>query len=100
MLPHQKIIYPCPFCDQETLEVLWWPGHKAAKRSQSAAAGSKTTFHKEDEGLVLLSEKCSNCGKTKKEIEGRWKGEQKKEVDLKKRIEELEKLGFSTSIKG
>ena len=93
-------MYACPFCDQVTLEVLGWPGHKAAKRSQSASARSKTTFHKEDEGLVLLSEKCSKCGKTKREIEGKRKGKQEKKVDLKKRIEELEELGFSGTIKG
>jgi len=58
------------------------------------------TFRKEDEGLVLLSEKCSNCGKTKKEIEERWKGKQERKVDLKKRIEELEKSGFPGTIKG
>jgi hypothetical protein len=69
VLPHQKIFYPCPLCDQETLEVLWRPGHKEGKRSQSVADGSKITFRREQEGLVLLSEKCSKCGKTKKEIE-------------------------------
>jgi len=73
MLPHQKIIYPCPFCDKETLEVLWWPSHKSARTSRSAVA-KRTTWRRESEGLVLLSEKCSNCGKTDKEIERRWKG--------------------------
>jgi DNA-directed RNA polymerase subunit RPC12/RpoP len=72
MLPHQKLIYPCPFCGKETLEVLWWPSHKAAKRSSSAAAGSKITWRRMPEGFVLLSEKCSNCGKTAKEIEKEW----------------------------
>ena len=73
MLPHQKLIYPCPFCDQETLEVLWWPSHKAARKSRSAG-GSKTTWKRVPEGLVLLSEKCSNCRKIAKEIERKWKG--------------------------
>ncbi|MEM2550208.1 MAG: hypothetical protein QW689_07330 [Nitrososphaerota archaeon] len=37
-----KLIYPCPFCNKETLEAIYRPSYKAAKRSQSAAAGSKT----------------------------------------------------------
>jgi len=73
MLPHQKLIYPCPFCGKETLEVLWWPSHKSARTSRSAVA-RKTTWKREDEGLVLLSEKCPNCGKSDEEIERRWKG--------------------------
>jgi len=26
------------------------------------------------EGIILLSERCSNCGKTAKEIERKWRG--------------------------
>ncbi|MEM3368469.1 MAG: hypothetical protein QW193_04335 [Nitrososphaerales archaeon] len=73
MLPYQKLIYPCPFCDKETLEVLYRPSFKAAKRSQSAAAGSKTTWRRVDEGITLLLEKCPSCGKTAREIERKWK---------------------------
>jgi sarcosine oxidase delta subunit len=74
MLPYQKLIYPCPFCDKETLEVIYRPDYKAAKRSQSAAAGSKTSWRRVGEGIILLSEKCPNCGRTAKEIERKWKG--------------------------
>jgi len=71
MMPYQKLIYPCPFCDKETLEVIYRP-NKAANRSQSAA-GSKTIWRRVEEGIFLLSEKCSNCGKTAEEIERKWK---------------------------
>lgn len=57
MLPHQRLIYPCPFCDRETLEVLWWPSHKSARTSRSAVP-RRTTWRRESKGLVLLSEKC------------------------------------------
>jgi endogenous inhibitor of DNA gyrase (YacG/DUF329 family) len=73
MLPHQKLIYPCPFCDEETIEVLWWPSHKSAKISRSAVA-KRTTWRRESEGLVLLSKECPKCGKSAREIERRWKG--------------------------
>jgi len=55
-------------------EVIYRPGYRAAKRSQSAAAGSKTTWRRVGEGIILLSEKCSNCGRTAKEIERKCKG--------------------------
>jgi len=74
MLPYQKLIYPCPFCDSDTLEVIYRPSYKAEKRSRSAAAGAKATWKRVPEGVALLSEKCLNCGRTAREIERRWKG--------------------------
>jgi len=74
MLPYQKLMYPCPFCEQETILVVYRPSFKAAKLSRSAAAGGKTTWRRVDEGITILSEKCSNCGKTAKEIERKWQG--------------------------
>jgi len=73
MSPHQKLLYPCPFCDKETIEVILRPSYKAAKSSQSAAAGSKTTWRRIDEEIILLSDECSNCGKTAREIERKWR---------------------------
>ncbi|MEM0011170.1 MAG: hypothetical protein QXW39_03490 [Candidatus Bathyarchaeia archaeon] len=61
--------------DKETLEVIYRPSYKAAKRTQSAAAGNKTVWRRMSEGIILLSEKCPNCGKTargdRKEMERR-----------------------------
>lgn len=96
MEPHQKIMYTCPFCEKETLEVLTWPGHTAVKSSRSAVAKS-TTYQKKPEGFELLSDKCSNCGKTSNEIKRAWKEGIKKDnkEKQKKRLEQLKKLGFS-----
>jgi len=99
MDPHQKVKEMCPFCEQEVLEILWWPSHKAANVSRSAVAKS-TTWGRKAEGHVLLSEKCPNCGKTKQDIENAWKmGFINKKVDYKKRLEELKKMGLSGVIK-
>lgn len=100
MEPHQKTMHPCPFCDNVTLEVLTWPGHTAMKVSRSAAGG-KTVASKKPGGFELLSETCSNCGKTSKEIKSRWKGGVN-HIGLarkKKRLEELKVLGFSGNFK-
>lgn len=74
MLPYQKLIYPCPFCNEETLEVIYGPSYKVAKQSRSSAAGSKTAWRRVDEEIILLSERCSNCGRSAKEIERKWSG--------------------------
>jgi hypothetical protein len=66
-----------------------------------SAAGGKTVASKKPEGFELLSEVCSNCGKTAKEIKNRWK-EGVNHIDLdrkKKRLEELKALGFSGNFK-
>ena len=92
MDPHQKIKEPCPFCGENVLEILWWPGHTAASVSRSAIAKS-TRWSKKPEGHVLFSESCPNCGKTKKEIEKAWKeGIEDKKIDYKKRYQDLIKL--------
>lgn len=92
MDPHQIIKEMCPFCEKEVLEIMWWPGHTAASVSRSAVAKS-TKWAKKPEGHILLSEKCPNCGKSKKEIERAWKeGPPQDSEKLKKRREELDKL--------
>jgi hypothetical protein len=100
MEPHTKILYPCPFCEKETLEVLTWPSHTEIKSSRSAVAKSRTV-KKMPEGFELMSDRCSNCGKKANEIRKAWDegfsktGEEKR----KKRLEELRRLGFSGVIK-
>ncbi len=100
MEPHTKIPYPCPFCEKETLEVLTWPGHTEMKSSRSAGAKSSTA-RRVSEGFELMSEGCSNCGKTTSEIKRVWKEgtETVDEEKRRKRLEELNQLGFSGIIK-
>jgi len=69
MLPYQKLLYPCPFCGKETLEVIYISNYKAIRGIRALRLKSKTTWRKIPESIILLSEKCSNCGKTAKEIE-------------------------------
>lgn len=101
MEPHQKIKYPCPFCENETLEVLTWPGHTAIRSSRSAVA-KNTTYQKKPEGFELLSERCSACGKTASQIKRVWtEGTKSSDKDRsRKRMEELKKLGFTGTITG
>ena len=70
----QRDYWECPFCGQPTIEVLLRPAVFSAKRSASRS-GRKITMRKTREEMVILSEKCSNCGKTREEIEKVWKKE-------------------------
>lgn len=97
---HPKILYPCPFCEKETLEVLTWPGHTEMQSSRSSGAKSNTA-RKVSEGFELMSENCSSCGKTASEIKKVWKEgiEKIDEEKRRKRLEELKELGFSGVLK-
>jgi len=73
MVMLQKLMYPCPFCDKKTIEVIYKPSYHKAHTSRSSAGG-KTKFHKVNEEITILVEKCPNCGHTTREIEKKWYG--------------------------
>jgi len=95
MEPHTKIKVECPFCHKETLEVLTWPAHTELRSSRSVVAKSTTAVRK-SEGFELMSEKCSNCGKSSSEIKRAWEGGSAMDAEKRRRkLEKLKKLGFS-----
>jgi Zn ribbon nucleic-acid-binding protein len=64
----ERMTIECPFCKKETIQILHSP---EVYSSHTIRVGSnKKTIpkltHAKDQ---ILSEKCSNCGKSKKEIE-------------------------------
>jgi hypothetical protein len=84
----------CPFCKKEAVKAIYYPPVLQMKKSRSAAAGTKTKFYHTKEKLEIISG-CSNCGKSKEEIIKALKG---KEIDLKKKLEELKKQELPTVI--
>ena len=61
-------IWFCPFCQKQTIKVFYRPSFKKKITIRgSGQSGSKAVRTKPE--LTILSEKCSNCGKTKSEIE-------------------------------
>ena len=99
MEPHSKIKVEYPFCQKETLEVLTWPAHTELRSSRSAVAKSTTAVRK-PEGFELMSEKCSNCGKSANEIKGAWEEGSAIDADRRRKLEELKRLGFSGVVRG
>jgi len=64
--------WPCPFCDKGIIEVLIRPPVLSAKRT-ACRAGRSTSWHRMREEVVILSDKCPQCGKSKEEIEKKWR---------------------------
>ena len=58
----------CPFCKQKTIKVFHSEETFSAKVTR-INAGRNTKIVKHPEKYEILVNKCSNCGKTKKEIE-------------------------------
>jgi len=82
------------------LEALTWPAHTELKSSRSAVAKSTTAVRK-PEGFELMSEKCSNCGRSANEIKRAWKEDSVIDAEKRRtRFEELKKLGFSGIVSG
>lgn len=71
----QRDFWPCPFCDEGVIEVLVRPMTYSAKRSRSAAAGSKITWTRIKEEVVILTEKCPKCSKPREDIKKKWRKE-------------------------
>jgi rubredoxin len=59
----------CPFCKVGKLKVLYKPSMINFTNSRSASAGTKRKAYRTPEKQEILSEKCPNCGRSKKEIE-------------------------------
>lgn len=58
----------CPFCKQKTIKVMHIEETFKARRTR-IRAGRNTQYIKSPERYEVLVEKCSNCGKTKKDVE-------------------------------
>ena len=70
----QREYWTCPFCNEGQIEVLIRPPAYSVKRS-AVRGGRKTTFRKVREEIVILTEKCPVCGKSREAIRKKWKEE-------------------------
>ncbi len=68
----QKEVWDCPFCEAEAIEVLIRPATYVAKRS-AVRGGRKTSYHKVNQEIVVLTEICPSCGRKREEIERKWR---------------------------
>ncbi|MEM5778222.1 MAG: hypothetical protein QXK49_01170 [Candidatus Aenigmatarchaeota archaeon] len=93
----EKVIIKCPFCEKGSLTALYTPRIMVTKYSR-AASNRKAVNYFKNEKYEIISEKCLNCGKTKKEIEKILKeGKQSSNEEIIKRLKEA---GLPLKIKG
>jgi len=76
------------------VKAVYYPPVLQMKKSSSVAAGTKTKFYHTKEKFEIISG-CSNCGKSKEEV---VKALKEKNIDWKKRLEDLKKQGLPSVI--
>jgi Zn ribbon nucleic-acid-binding protein len=86
-MPEQKTI-KCPFCEQGDIVTLYTPGMMITKYGR-ASSNKKAINYFIDEKYSVMSDKCPNCGKSKKEIEKALeKGKEPSNEEIVKRLRE------------
>ncbi|MEM0475409.1 MAG: hypothetical protein QW343_01305 [Candidatus Norongarragalinales archaeon] len=58
----------CPFCQAQVIKVFFRPAHCEFRTIRGSGQSASKKEYKQQEAKIL-SLSCSNCGKTKKEIE-------------------------------
>ena len=71
-MPGEQKTIKCPFCKEGDITVLYFE-REAVSKITRAAGNTKTITYMKDPRTEVLTEKCPNCGKTKKELEKRIK---------------------------
>ena len=87
-MPETKTI-KCPFCESGEITVIHTPGMMITKYGR-ASSNKKAISYFKDEKYEIISEKCSNCSKTKKEIEKAQKtGKEPTNEEIIRRMREV-----------
>ena len=86
-MPEQKTI-KCPFCEKGDITTLYTPRMMVTSYGRAGHSKKAMNYFK-DEKYEILSEKCPNCGKSKKEIEKALKeGKEPSREEVLKRLRE------------
>lgn len=86
-MPEKRTI-KCPFCEKGDINTIYTPKMLFTKYGR-AASNKKAINYFKDEKCKIISEKCPNCGKSKKEIEKRLKeGKQPTHEEVIRRAKE------------
>ena len=87
----------CPFCGKECVSAWHVPSHLEPKVTH-ISGGSKTTYHRVPETYEICGS-CPNCGKSEKEMQKKFDGEEEITMDEhKKRLERFKSMGLPTKI--
>ncbi len=88
----------CPFCKHGKIDIRITPEYYSYAVSR-ISAGSKRIpiFHPEK---IEVFSKCSNCGKTRREIKEALESGSIKQLSHKERLKRLKEAGLPTKIEG
>jgi Zn ribbon nucleic-acid-binding protein len=87
-MPEQKTI-KCPFCEKGDIITIYIPRMMVTTYGRASSNKKAMNFFK-NEKYEILSEKCPNCGKNKKEIEKALKeGKQPSNEEIIRRMKEV-----------
>lgn len=95
---HDEVEIECPFCGKGKIKMYHKEGYIQSKAS-SISSGKKFTGHKVDDSYVVQNN-CSNCGKTKKEIERAFETGETKQMSHEERLKRLKDSGLPTRVEG
>jgi sarcosine oxidase delta subunit len=68
-----KVLLLCPFCEKKAVPAFHHPKMRQAKTSRGSGQSSTHWFVSDEHDEILAG--CSECGKSKKEVEAALKGE-------------------------
>lgn len=88
----ENIIIECPFCHKKTIKAIHYP--PVLQTTTSHAAGRSVTRYYYTKDRIEVISGCSNCGKSKKEVEKALKEGVKNTERERKIIERLKKQGL------
>jgi len=91
-----EIMLECPFCEKRVIKYLYKPASDRVRRARGSSISKTMTFWTKEK-YEILSKKCPNCGKTKKEIEKRLK--EGKLIPHKELIRRIKEAGLPLKIK-
>jgi heterodisulfide reductase subunit B len=90
----QEALIECPFCEKMTIRVLRIPFIKQTITSKCRAGGRNTKYQREKDEVLSG---CSECGKSKKEVEEALETSAK-EITPEKLKKRLKEAGLPTVI--
>jgi len=84
----EKIKIKCPICEMGEIVTLYTPKTFITKYARASSNKKSVSYYKEEK-YVIISPKCPNCGKSKKDIEKALKeGKQPSREEIIKRMKE------------
>ncbi len=68
----QYEVWPCPFCQEETISLIHFPKSVTVKQSKTTSLPGSKGYHL-NRDVYLIQSGCSQCGKSQEDVERKLK---------------------------